>query len=242
MTIPDVLRSYITKNNYCISDLDGTATSGGGFGLEDIDEIDTNNMAIYKRALYKKDRAGSSANSLEPKSKPAARETHPEKPSTVTGKSLLLSRNDGKAIAAPNASAIEDDDDEDDNVMLNLMTGQSTSVDALAAGPSKAAAADPFVFDGNSQTTNDILNETSDLFPFSDDLKNSDKTNQDESLIVTKYNPKHNFDILKLQSPTEYSDHLNNVQTDLESLKDLLRSDSYQLDATQLMGVSTICN
>ena len=33
--------------------------------------------------------------------------------------------------------------------------------------------------------------------------------------------------------------HLENVQDELESLKDLLRSDNYSLDANTLLGVST---
>lgn len=58
--------------------------------------------------------------------------------------------------------------------------------------------------------------------------------------IVTKYNPKHAHDILRLTSVDDYSSHLNNVQNELDSLKDLLSGDSegYQLDTNQLLEVS----
>lgn len=61
----------------------------------------------------------------------------------------------------------------------------------------------------------------------------------DNNQVVTKYNPKHT-DILRLNSVDDYSSHLNNVQNDLDSLKDLLSGDcsGYQLDANQLLGVS----
>lgn len=36
----------------------------------------------------------------------------------------------------------------------------------------------------------------------------------------------------------EVTNHLDNVQDELESLKDLLRTDGYSLDASTLLGVS----
>lgn len=67
------------------------------------------------------------------------------------------------------------------------------------------------------------------------------KTGEDEKaedMIVTKYNPKHTNDIQRLSSVNDFSGHIDNVQNDLDSLKDLLRSDNYQLDSNQLLGVS----
>lgn len=65
-TIPDLLNSYI-NNNYehdCyVADQDAvnSADSADDLNLDDIDEIDTNNMAIYSGApILKKDRNGSS--------------------------------------------------------------------------------------------------------------------------------------------------------------------------------------
>lgn len=43
---------------------------------------------------------------------------------------------------------------------------------------------------------------------------------------------------MRLSSVSDYTGHLDNVQNDLDSLKDLLRNDAYQLDTNQLLGVS----
>jgi hypothetical protein len=72
----------------------------------------------------------------------------------------------------------------------------------------------------------------SDLFDF--EKKDSENT---EDLVVTKFNPKHTNDIMRLNSAVDYSGHIDNVQNDLDTLKDLLSSDSY-LDTNQLLGVS----
>lgn len=39
---------------------------------------------------------------------------------------------------------------------------------------------------------------------------------------------------------SDIDDHLDTMQTDLESLRELLRSDSYALDTNTLMGVSLV--
>lgn len=43
---------------------------------------------------------------------------------------------------------------------------------------------------------------------------------------------------MRLNSMNDYESHLDNVQNDLDSLKDLLRGDNYHLDANHLLGVS----
>jgi hypothetical protein len=104
----------------------------------------------------------------------------------------------------------------------------------------------------------DLLDDDDDLFKFvekKDDVKQTtDATTGaepttttttetaaagDDSMLITKYNPSSAEDILSnLYSPTDYSNHIDNVQSDLESLKDLLHNDAYQLDTSQLLGVS----
>lgn len=64
-----------------------------------------------------------------------------------------------------------------------------------------------------------------------------DKANK-EAMRITKYNPSSNNDILRLNSVDDYSSHLNNVQTDLDGLKDLLRNENYCFDPNTLMNVS----
>lgn len=62
----------------------------------------------------------------------------------------------------------------------------------------------------------------------------------DGSKSITKYNPSSNHDIMQLNSIDEYSSHLENVQNDLDSLKDLLRGDNYCFDPSTLVDVSTL--
>lgn len=59
---PESLANFITNNytpdNYYVADQDGASNSAGsvdGFGFDDIDVIDTNNMAIYSGGAIKKD-------------------------------------------------------------------------------------------------------------------------------------------------------------------------------------------
>jgi hypothetical protein len=74
-----------------------------------------------------------------------------------------------------------------------------------------------------------------DIFEFVD---KKDEAVDPNALKVIKYNPPHVDDIISLNSTTDYSTHIDNVQNDLNSLKDLLSNDAYQLDTNQLLGVS----
>lgn len=74
-----------------------------------------------------------------------------------------------------------------------------------------------------------VNNEQFDLF---------NKTTADDTMRITKYNPSSTNDILRLNSVDDYSSHLNNVQTDLDGLKDLLRNENYCFDPNTLMNVS----
>ncbi|XP_062565081.1 heat shock factor protein isoform X3 [Armigeres subalbatus] len=47
----------------------------------------------------------------------------------------------------------------------------------------------------------------------------------------------NNADLNRLNSLTDYGQHIDTVQTDLESLKDLLKGDNYQFDANTLLGL-----
>lgn len=78
-------------------------------------------------------------------------------------------------------------------------------------------------------------NDDNDIFEFVD---KKDETNDPNALKVIKFNPPHTQDIVNLQSTDDYVTHIDNVQNDLNSLKDLLSSDAYQLDTNQLLGVS----
>jgi hypothetical protein len=77
-----------------------------------------------------------------------------------------------------------------------------------------------------------VNNEQFDLFG------KSTTTGADNTMRITKYNPNSTNDILRLNSVDDYSSHLNNVQTDLDGLKDLLRNENYCFDPNTLMNVS----
>uniref|UniRef100_A0A0P6IUX5 Putative heat shock transcription factor hsf n=1 Tax=Aedes aegypti TaxID=7159 RepID=A0A0P6IUX5_AEDAE len=47
----------------------------------------------------------------------------------------------------------------------------------------------------------------------------------------------NNADLNRLSSLTDYGQHIDTVQTDLDSLKDLLKGDNYQFDANTLLGL-----
>lgn len=111
-----------------------------------------------------------------------------------------------------------------------LRTSREMSAESAMAGTSSVS--DPMVFDA-SQVPSTILDE--ELFSFDDKPDDQQTT---ENLIVTKYNPKHTEDIQRLHSIHDFSGHIDNVQNDLDTLKDLLRSDPYQMDPSQLLEVS----
>lgn len=130
------------------------------------------------------------------------------------------SSNSGKSLLK-NVKQMEED---------LLRTSREMTAESAMAGTSSIA--DPMVFDA-TQVPSTILDE--ELFSF-DDKPDDQQTTED--LIVTKYNPKHTEDIQRLHSVHDFSGHIDNVQNDLDSLKDLLRSDSYQMDSSQLLEVS----
>lgn len=55
--------------------------------------------------------------------------------------------------------------------------------------------------------------------------------------VVSKF-VSNNADLNRLNSLADYGQHIDTVQTDLDSLKDLLKGDNYQFDANTLLGVS----
>nr|XP_029720482.1 heat shock factor protein-like isoform X6 [Aedes albopictus] len=55
--------------------------------------------------------------------------------------------------------------------------------------------------------------------------------------VVTKF-VSNNADLNRLNSLADYGQHIDTVQTDLDSLKDLLKGDNYQFDANTLLGAA----
>nr|XP_029720472.1 heat shock factor protein-like isoform X2 [Aedes albopictus] len=54
--------------------------------------------------------------------------------------------------------------------------------------------------------------------------------------VVSKF-VSNNADLNRLNSLADYGQHIDTVQTDLDSLKDLLKGDNYQFDANTLLGL-----
>nr|XP_029720460.1 heat shock factor protein-like isoform X4 [Aedes albopictus] len=55
--------------------------------------------------------------------------------------------------------------------------------------------------------------------------------------VVSKF-VSNNADLNRLNSLADYGQHIDTVQTDLDSLKDLLKGDNYQFDANTLLGAA----
>ncbi|XP_073845033.1 heat shock factor isoform X1 [Musca autumnalis] len=106
---------------------------------------------------------------------------------------------------------------------------------------------------GNTNNNNGIGTVAagpSTLFASNNDANNSDtkpstsKSSNGNNMTLTKYNSKlpSNEDIMRLSTASEVSGHLEIMQDELESLKDLLRSDVYSLDHNTLLGSTKGCN
>lgn len=223
------------------TDADGASNSGSvdGLGFDDIDEIDTNQMQIYNKDQVKNRRPDMyTGGKNQPQMKQEPVDTESAQLRHQSGKSLL------KNIIGQDASI-------DADMMLNTLN-EAVGEEVIAGTSGNVQSSiDPNVFDPSQvssltfskksifspkhffQPQNSILDD--ELFSFDGETGKQEKN---EDLIVTKYNPKHISDIQRLSSVTDYTSHLDNVQNDLDSLKDLLRTDNYQLDANQLMGVS----
>ncbi|XP_036333175.1 heat shock factor protein isoform X8 [Rhagoletis pomonella] len=107
--------------------------------------------------------------------------------------------------------------------------GASTSAAAAAI----AAAANQFS-NGGKQASN------SGTLVSSQRAKSTNGNNM--SLTKYKNGGPGNEEIMRLSTTDEVNGHLDNVQDELESLKDLLRSDGYSLDANTLLGTGDVTN
>lgn len=113
--IPAALNNIIANNygnNYYVADIDGANGAGSveGLDLEDIDEIDTNSMAIYSEETFKKDRPSGAAGV---KKEPVVADSTQAMPSS--GKSLLI------PLAADSQLEIDAD------LMMNVLEDQVAS-------------------------------------------------------------------------------------------------------------------
>lgn len=128
--MPATITDFIANNygnNYCVPDYDGSAGSTE-LGLDNIDEIDTNSMAIYSGASVKKDLRGDKRPQhllkQEPSDTNSLNVDDAERTPQFSSQSLLIpSSND-----ANETSNIIDAD-----LMLNVLDEQQLMNDAIAS-------------------------------------------------------------------------------------------------------------
>lgn len=147
-TIPDAITNFLVNNygNNCVADVDAVSNSAGsvdGLGRDDMDEIDTNNMAIYSRGtpLKRDNRTGAGAIAG-----PAKREPIEAESATMSNKLPKKSQSAGDSLLIPSkpdaVPAVPTQDVIDADMMLNVLTDQT------AAGPSgnvQKSSVDPLV-------------------------------------------------------------------------------------------------
>ncbi|XP_004534650.1 heat shock factor protein isoform X2 [Ceratitis capitata] len=109
-----------------------------------------------------------------------------------------------------------------------LVTSNGASTSAAAAA---AAAGNQFA--NLEKESNNASSQISSLHG---------KNNNGDNMSLTKYKSgaaggTGSEEIMRMSIGDEVNDHLDNVQDELESLKDLLRSDGYSLDANTLLGL-----
>lgn len=166
--MPDSLTNFIANNygdNYCVADVDGTSTSAvDELGLDDIDEIDTKNMAIYSRTPTKRERrsGGTSQQNMkkEPTDKEAIKVSEVPRKSQSVGQSLL--------IPSENAESQEMVNQIDADLMLNALNEQPTGSDLLGGNMENQMmdplAAQNTIFDETSQVSFNYCSEDQSSF------------------------------------------------------------------------------
>jgi hypothetical protein len=228
-------------------DFENSAASSEGLNFDDIDEIDTNSMAIYN-GVAKKDRR-SKTNNFTGKLEPPTRSSNQQKhlkiennepvvlsPNPSPGKSLLLSMGEKSNNGIDSNIMIGMLNDEEVGLVGDKMNGNGNAASSTITSLDPLVAQNTLDFDHRSQDVHILGNndEDEDMFEFAD---KKDDTIDPNALKVVKFNPAHVDDIINLQSSNDYTTHIDNVQNDLNSLKDLLSNDAYQLDTNQLLGM-----
>ncbi|KAL7019162.1 hypothetical protein ACKWTF_011024 [Chironomus riparius] len=229
-------------------DFDNSAGSSEGLNFDDIDEIDTNSMAIYNGVqAVKKDRR-SKTNNFTGKLEPT-RSTNQQKhfkiennepvivsPNPSPGKSLLLSMAENSNNETDQNIMIDMLNDEEVDLSGDKLNGNGNGASSTITSLDPLVAQNTLDFDHTSQDVHILGNndDDDDIFEFAE---KKDETVDPNALKVVKFNPPHVEDIINLQSSNDYTTHIDNVQNDLNSLKDLLSNDAYQLDANQLLGL-----
>jgi hypothetical protein len=160
--MPEALASFMSNNygnNYYVADVDGASTgacSADGFSLDDADEIDTNNMAIYKTRAAKNRHSGAGTMQAAVKQEPVEVE---QVPMPRTLRRQPSAGNSGKSLLIPSKSIPENEQDaiDEDDLIMNVLEDVRAG-GSLLAGPSMSLDSDQIavqntMFDETSQVS-----------------------------------------------------------------------------------------
>lgn len=136
----EIFDNFITNNyanNYYVADGSNSAGSVDGLGLDEIDEIDTNNMAIYSADLpVKKERRtggviiNTSVDSSQPKQAESLKEGSTEVKSLNVLETPKVSPSSSLSLLLPNAAEnINELNSADADLMLNILGEPTTSAE-----------------------------------------------------------------------------------------------------------------
>ncbi|CAO1420763.1 unnamed protein product [Diamesa serratosioi] len=220
-----VMSNEYANHNYVL-DNDGVDEDENSMNYDDVDEIDTNNMAIYGVPQIKKEKvdkpmmrtrqqtgAAESASMLQQQFKQEPMESHPtaitsnrrKADRSPAGKSLLISSKPKNIQEDSNISSSEAAAD----MMINLINEQQQQ-------QQQQQQQKPIV-DQSLPTTSSASHPQG-------------LRNRQDSFLLQNELPQALFE-------ENSQNHLDNVQNDLECLKDLLRTDSLSLDTNALLGL-----
>jgi hypothetical protein len=160
-TMPEILTNYINNNygnNYYVADGENNSSgSNDELGLDDIDEIDTNNMEIYNGAPIKKDRAGDLKQETDESETVKFLQAQP----TTAGKSLLIP---SKSISNSTTEEIDAD------LMMNALSDQAGTSSSIQTPNMDQLVAQNTMYDETSQVngiTLEAFRKYKNLFIFS---------------------------------------------------------------------------
>lgn len=163
---PESLANFISNNyasdNYYVADHDVASNSAGsidGFGLDDIDEIDTNNMAIYSGVPIKKENRAEAgmhkgASGMKKESVDSGEVIKLDQASAQqkASRKVLTTATNSKSLLLPSNTDIGNVQGAvDADIMLNVMGQLDQGSSGSSENGNKVTAAQNSVYDETSQ-------------------------------------------------------------------------------------------
>uniref|UniRef100_A0A182FTL3 Heat shock factor protein n=1 Tax=Anopheles albimanus TaxID=7167 RepID=A0A182FTL3_ANOAL len=113
---------------------------------------------------------------------------------------------------------------------------QQTIDELLEAGNAEAHGDEENEFDENSLDSSLMLNRATESGSSQQLQSQQQQQQQDQQQQLSKF-VSNDLDMSRLNTVAEYGQHIDTVQNDLESLRELLKGEGYQLDANTLLGL-----